>query len=69
MRNKQTKEMKVAKIIAQSVNDFDLDLEEVGRYLASDTSATIYNRLYTVAESTKYNKELIYDRTNINPLF
>lgn len=69
MRNKQTKEMKVAKLIAQSVNDFELDLEQVGKYLASDTSSTIYNRLYTVAESTRYNKELIYDQTNINPLF
>lgn len=69
MKNKQTKEMKVAKILIQSVNDFDLDLEAVGRYLASESSSTIYNRLYTVAESTRYNKELIYDKLDIDPLF
>jgi len=69
MRKSLTKEMKVAKILIQSVNDFDLDLEAVGRYLASESSSTIYNRLYTVAESTRDHKEQIYDRLNIDPLF
>lgn len=70
MRSKrQTKEMKVARVLIQSVNDFDLDLEAVGRYLATESSSTIYNRLYTVAEATRYNKEKLYDEINIDPLF
>jgi len=66
MKNKQTKEMKVAKVIIQSVNDFDIDLEAVGQNLASETSSTLYNRLYTVAEATKYYKENQYDKLDSN---
>lgn len=66
MRRKQTKEMKVAKLISESVNDFDIDLEAVGESLAKETSSTIYNRLYTVAEATKYYKEQQYDRFDTN---
>lgn len=67
MRNKRTsKEMKVAKAIIQTVNDFDIDLEAVGQNLASETSSTLYNRLYTVAEATKYYKENQYDKLDSN---
>lgn len=63
---KTTKEMKVARVFIQQVNDFDLDLEAVGQALATESSSTIYNRLYTVAESTQYHKENLYDRFDSN---
>jgi hypothetical protein len=62
MRKRQTKEMKVAKVFIDQVNDFDLDLESLGREIATESSSTIYNRLYTVAEATQYYKENLYDR-------
>lgn len=63
---KQSKEMKVAQVLIQSVNDLDLDLEAVGLALAHESSSTIYNRLYTVAEATQYHKENLYDRLDRN---
>jgi hypothetical protein len=66
---KTTNEMKVAKILIKSVNDFNLDLEAVGKYLATESSSVLYNRLYTVMEATEYYKENIYDRLDIDPLF
>jgi hypothetical protein len=66
MKKRTTKEMKVARVFIEQVNDFDLDLEALGKELATETSAVIYNRLYTVAEATQYHKENIYDRLDRN---
>ena len=46
MRKKQvTKEEKVAKTIIESINDFTLDLDSVGRYIAEQSNSVLYNRL------------------------
>jgi len=60
-KSQRTKEGKVATSIVQSVNDFDLDLDSVGMYIAQLSSSTLYNRLDTVMESARENK--IYDYT------
>lgn len=64
MGKHKTNEEKVAKTIVESVNNFGLDLEAVGLYVAEQSSAVLYNRLYTVAEAAKYYKEEEYDRNN-----
>lgn len=69
MRNRNSKEKRVANLLIQSVNDFDLDLEAVGRIVAHESSSVIYNRLFTVAEATKFNKEELYDRLPDNTFY
>lgn len=70
MRNKCiTKEERVAKSLIELVNDFTLDLDSVGRYVAEQSPSVLYNRLDVVADSAKQTKEEIYDRLTHNPLF
>jgi hypothetical protein len=70
MRNKRiTKEERVAKSLIELVNDFTLDLDSVGRYVAEQSPSVLYNRLDVVADSAKQTKEEIYDRLSHNPLF
>jgi hypothetical protein len=70
MRKKQvTKEEKVAKTIIESVNDFTLDLDSVGRYIAEQSNSVLYNRLDVVADSARETKEELHDRLNSNSIF
>lgn len=70
MRNKRiTKEERAAKSLIELVNDFTLDLDSVGRYVAEQSPSVLYNRLDVVADSAKQTKEEIYDRLSHNPLF
>ena len=70
MRNKRiTKDERVAKSLIELVNDFTLDLDSVGRYVAEQSPSVLYNRLDVVADSAKQTKEEIYDRLSHNPLF
>lgn len=70
MRNKRiTKEERVAKSLIELVNDFTLDLDSVGRYVAEQSPSVLYNRLDVVADSAKQTKEEIYDRLSHNPFF
>ena len=70
MRNKRiTKEERVARSLIELVNDFTLDLDSVGRYIAEQSPSVLYNRLDVVADSARDKKEEMYDRANINPLF
>jgi hypothetical protein len=65
MRKKQvTKEEKVAKTIIESVNDFTLDLDSVGRYIAEQSNSVLYNRLDVVADSARESKEELHERHN-----
>ena len=61
-----TKEKKVAQKFIDLVNDFSLDIEMVGIYIASMTSSVLYNRLYEVFDSARHHKEEIYT-ANLNP--
>lgn len=60
-KSQWTKEGKVAIKIVESVNDFDLNLDNLGMYIAQFASSTMYNRLDTVMESAREHK--IYDYT------
>lgn len=64
-----TKEEKIAKTMIDLVNDYTIDLDMVGIYLAQQTSPLLYNRIDTVIDSARYHLEAEYDRQNHNPLF
>lgn len=49
-------EEKVAVRIGKLLSDFTLDLEAVGKYLATANPHIIYARTLTVLEATEYNK-------------
>ena len=53
-----TKEEKIALTIGRLLSDFTLDLEAIGRYLATSNPHLIYARTLEVLEATAYNKEV-----------
>jgi len=53
-----SKEERVATSIGKLLSDFTLDLEAVGKYLATANSHVIYVRALTVLEATEYNKQV-----------
>lgn len=57
MRRRITKEQKVAEVIASSVSDVSLDLDEIGKAIALGQPTVLYNRLILVAESAVEEKE------------
>lgn len=50
---KVTREEKVAKVLVYAVNDFTLDLDLVGEYVAEFSTYVLLNRLDTVLDSAK----------------
>lgn len=53
-----SKEEKVAVSIGKLLADFTLDLEAVGKYLATAQSYVIYRRAVEVLEATQYNHDV-----------
>lgn len=53
-----SKEEKVAVAIGKLLSDFTLDLEAVGKYLATAQSYMVYCRTIEVLEATQYNKDV-----------
>lgn len=53
----ETKEEKVAKKLANIVTDFTLDIEAVGKFLATAVPHILYARLIEVLESAQYQYE------------
>ena len=53
-----SKEEKVAVAIGKLVSDFSLDLEAVGKYLATAQPYVVYTRILEIMEATEYNKEV-----------
>lgn len=51
-----SKEEKVALRIGTLLSDFSLDLEAVGKYLATAQPYVVYRRAVEVLEATEYNK-------------
>ena len=51
-----SKEEKVAVSIGRLLSDFSLDLEAVGKYLATSQPYVVYSRALEVLEATEYNK-------------
>ena len=52
-----SREEKVALTIGKLLSDFSLDLEAVGKYLATSTYV-VYARALEVLEATEYNKQV-----------
>lgn len=53
-----SKEEKIAVTIGKLLSDFTLDLEAIGKYLATANPHLIYARALEVLESAEYNKEV-----------
>jgi hypothetical protein len=53
-----SREEKVAVAIGRLISDFSLDLEAVGKYLATAQPYVIYTRVLEILEATEYNKEV-----------
>jgi hypothetical protein len=53
-----SKEEKVAIAIGRLVSDFSLDLEAVGKYLATAQPYVVYTRVLEIMDATEYNKEV-----------
>ena len=51
-----SKEEKVAVSIGRLLSDFSLDLEAVGKYLATAQPHVVYVRALEVLEATEYNR-------------
>jgi hypothetical protein len=51
-----SKEERVATSIGRLLSDFSLDLEAVGKYLATAQPYVVYARVLEVLEATEYNK-------------
>jgi hypothetical protein len=56
IRLSQSKEEKVALAIGKLLSDFSLDLEAIGKYMATANPYVIYARAVEVLEATEYNK-------------
>lgn len=56
-RRQLTDEHKVARKIAELVNNVELDLDEVGKSIANANSTLSYNRIIIIAESAIEEKE------------
>lgn len=57
MRGK-SKEEKIAVQIGKYLSDYTLDIEAVGKYLATANSYVVYARVVELLEATEYNKEV-----------
>ena len=53
-----SREEKVAVAIGRLVSDFSLDLEAVGKYLATTQPYVVYARVLEIMDATEYNKEV-----------
>jgi len=53
-----SKEEKVALAIGKLLSDYALDLEAVGKYLATAQPYLVYARAVEVLEATQFNKEV-----------
>ena len=51
-----SKEEKTAIAIGRLLSDFSLDLEAIGKYLATTQPYVVYARAIEVLEATEYNK-------------
>lgn len=56
LRLPPSREEKVAVSIGRLLSDFSLDLEAVGKYLATSQPYVVYSRAIEVLEATEYNK-------------
>ena len=64
-----SREEKIAKRMAEMVNDYNLDLNEVGKYFARVSGLVSYNRVREIILVAEEERELIDSRRHHDPLF
>ncbi len=64
-----SKEEKIALKLSDIVNDYTLDLDEVGRHFFRVAPKVSYNRILDIVEVAELEKEATNDRNHHNPLF
>jgi hypothetical protein len=62
-------EEKIAIKLSEIVNDYNLDLDEVGRYFARVAPKVSYNRIVNIIEVAEMEMENQNVRISHNPLF
>jgi hypothetical protein len=65
----KTKEEKIALKLSEIVNDYTLDLNEVGRYFYRVAPKVSYNRIVEIVETAEQERENADVRANHYPLF
>jgi cell division protein FtsL len=64
-----SKEEKIALKLSDIVNDYTLDLEEVGKYLYRVAPLVSYNRIMEITDVAEMERENANVRNHHNPLF
>ena len=64
-----TKEEKIARKLSDIVNDYTLDLDEVGRYFYRVAPKVSYNRILDIVDVAEMERENTSVRNHHNPLF
>jgi hypothetical protein len=64
-----SKEEKIAIKLSEIVNDYTLNLDEVGRHFFRVAPRVSYNRILDIVEVAELEKEATNDRNHHNPLF
>jgi hypothetical protein len=64
-----TKEEKIARKLSEIVNDYTLDLDEVGRYFYRVAPKVSYNRIVDIVDVAEMERENADVRNHHNPLF
>jgi protein associated with RNAse G/E len=64
-----SKEEKVALKLSDIVNDYTLDLEEIGRYFYKVAPKVSYNRIIEIVDVAEFEKENANVRHSHYPLF
>ena len=64
-----SKEEKIALKLSDIVNDYTLDLEEVGKYLYRVAPLVSYNRIMEITDVAEMERENADVRNHHNPLF
>jgi hypothetical protein len=69
IRLPKTREEKVALQLSEIVNDYNLNLDEVGKYFFRVAPKVSYNRIIEIVEVAEFEKENENVRHHHHPLF
>ena len=69
IRLPKTREEKVALQLSEIVNDYNLNLDEVGKYFFRVAPKVSYNRIIEIVEVAEFEKENENVRHTHHPLF
>jgi hypothetical protein len=64
-----SKEEKIAVKMSDIVNDYTLNLDEVGKHFFRVAPKVSYNRVVEIVDIAEQEREAVNDRNHHNPLF